>query len=32
MEIRIEPHTENTLANGDILTFGQLKIQILIKE
>jgi hypothetical protein len=29
---RIEPHTEYTLTHGDILTFGQLKVQILIKE
>ena len=29
---RIESHTEYTLTHGDILTFGQLKVQILIKE
>jgi hypothetical protein len=29
---RIEPHEEHVLNHGDILTFGQFKIQILIKE
>jgi len=29
---RIESHTEYTLTHGIILTFGQLKVQILIKE
>jgi hypothetical protein len=30
--LRIEPHQEQPLKNGDILTFGKLKIQVLIRE
>lgn len=30
--LRIEPHQEQPLKNGDILTFGKLKIQVLIHE
>jgi hypothetical protein len=30
--LRIEPHQEQILKNGDILTFGKLKIQVLIHD
>lgn len=30
--LRIEPHQEQPLKNGDILTFGKLKIQVLIHD